>query len=312
LLLFAIDFVGAINNRPYICVRPLFFRKSGQTNNMITHIKKFATIIFAIGIIAFCVNMFLGPHAIAAGGITGLAIILENWFTFDRSITVLAANALILALALVLLGREVFLNTAVGAVFLPIFLRFIPKEMLITDPMLSMVAGSVLFGVAVSILYANRASSGGTAVPPLIFKKYFNLNTSIGLFLSDGAVVLLSLFVFSVDSFFYAIFSILITSLTMSYIESGTNKKKMVYIISEHNETITADILTKIGRGVTLVPVIGAYEREPRQMLMVTLDGKNYQELLAIVGRHDREAFMITDTVTDVHGKGFTYESGSV
>jgi len=262
--------------------------------------------------VAFCVNMFLGPHAIAAGGITGLAIILEDWFALGRSVTVLVANALILALALFLLGREVFFNTAIGAIFLPIFLHVIPREMLIADPMLSMVAGSVLFGVAVSILYANRASSGGTAVPPLIFKKYFNLNTSIGLFLSDGLVVLLSLFVFSVDSFFYAIFSILITSLTMSYIESGMNKKKMVYIISERSETITADILTKIGRGVTLVPIIGAYERAAKQMLMVTLDGKNYQDLLTIVGKHDKEAFMITDTVSDVHGKGFTYESGSV
>ena len=275
-------------------------------------IKKIGTILFAIGLIAFCVNMFLGPHAIAAGGITGLAIIFEDWFAFDRSITVLVANVLILTLALFLLGREVFLNTAIGAVFLPIFLRFIPKEMLVADPMLSMAAGSVLFGVAVSILYANRASSGGTAVPPLIFKKYFNLNTSIGLFLSDGLVVLLSLFVFSVDSFFYAIFSILITSITMRYIESGMNRKKMVYILSEQGETITADILTKIGRGVTLIPVIGAYERKEKQMLMVTLDGKNYQDLLAIVGRHDKEAFMITDTVSDVHGKGFTYESGSV
>jgi len=279
---------------------------------MVKWIKKIGTILFAIGLIAFCVNMFLGPHAIAAGGITGLAIMFEDWFAFDRSITVLAANALILSLALFLLGREVFLNTAIGAVFLPIFLRFIPKEMLVADPMLSMVAGSVLFGVAVSILYANRASSGGTAVPPLIFKKYFNLNTSIGLFLSDGLVVLLSLFVFSVDSFFYAIFSILITSITMRYIESGMNRKKMVYILSEQGEPITADILTKIGRGVTLIPVIGAYERTAKQMLMVTLDGKNYQDLLAIVSRHDKKAFMITDTVSEVHGKGFTYESGSV
>ena len=275
-------------------------------------LKKLGYIIFAIGLIACCVNLFLGPHAIAAGGITGLAIILEALFELDRSMVVLASNALVLVCAWIFLGREVFLNTVIGAALLPLFMSLVPREMLVQDAMLSMMAGSVLFGVAVSILYANRASSGGTAVPPLIFKKYFGLNTSVGLFLSDGVVVVLSLIVFSIDSFFYAIFSILITSLTMSYIESGVNKKKLVYILSRESELITADILTKIGRGVTLVPVLGAYEREPREMLLVTLDGKNYRELLAIVNQHDKNAFMITDTVADVHGKGFTYESGSV
>jgi len=279
---------------------------------MLHWIKRIGWIICGVAIIAVCVNLFLGPHTIAAGGITGLAIILERLFTVDRAIIVLVSNALILVCTFLFLGREVFFNTVIGAALLPVFLRITPQHMLITDTMLSMVAGSILFGIAVSILYANHASSGGTAVPPLIFKKYFNLNTSIGLFLSDGAVVLLSLVVFSLDSFFYAIFSILITSITMSYIESGMSKKKMVYIISNEHQSIKQDILTKIGRGVTLVPIIGAYQRRETHMLMVTLESREYQTLLTIVDKYDKAAFMITDTVSDVHGRGFTYESGSV
>ncbi|MCL2843285.1 MAG: YitT family protein [Oscillospiraceae bacterium] len=279
---------------------------------MLKHIKRLGLIAVAIAIVAFAVNMFLGPHAIAAGGLTGLAIILERLLHIDRSIIVLVGNVLVLILTFFLLGREVFFNTVFGSMLLPVFLRLVPHYMLVSDPMLSMVAGSVLFGAAVSLLYANRASSGGTAVPPLIFKKYFNLNTSVGLFLSDGVVVALSLLVFNVDSFFYAVFSILITSITMRYIETGMNRKKMVYIISEQSEAITADILTKVNRGVTIVPVVGAYEGTERQMLMVTLDGRNYRDLLAVVEQHDKAAFMVTGAVSDVYGKGFTYESGSV
>jgi len=178
--------------------------------------------------------------------------------------------------------------------------------------MLSMVVGSVLFGVSVSILYHNNASSGGTSIPPLILKKYFKINTSIGLFFTDGIVVLLCLLVFSVDAFFYAVSSIFITSATMTYLENGTNKKKMVYIISEMSQLITDKILHEIGRGVTIIPIIGAYKQNEMQMLMVTLDKKNYLQLLQIVNTIDKKAFMITDTVSDVHGQGFTYESGSV
>jgi len=278
---------------------------------IINWIKKLAWISLAIGLVAVCVNMFLGPHSIAAGGLTGLAIILE-YFGLDRATVVLIGNGIVLAVAFFLLGREVVFNTVIGASILPLAVHLVPNIMLVQDPMLSMVAGSVIFGVAISILYANNASSGGTAVPPLVLKKYFGMNPSLGLFLSDGVVVLLSLFVFSIDSFFYAVFSIAITSITMRYIETGMNKKKLVYILSDKNQQITEDILQKIERGVTLVPVIGAYEKLEKHMLMVTLPSSDYKALCDVVNAHDKTAFMITGTVSDVHGEGFTYESGSV
>jgi len=273
---------------------------------------KLAYITLAIVIISVCVNMFLAPHNIAAGGLTGLAIILEEWLGLSRTTVIFIGNAALLVVTLIFLGKEVFINTVIGATMLPVVIGIVPRITLINDTMLSMLVGSALFGIAVSILYANRASSGGTAIPPLILKKYFNMSTSVGLFLSDGVIVVLCLLVFDVDAFFYAITSIFITSAVMSYIENGANKKKMVYIISDLYEKIITDVQTKIGRGVTIIPAVGAYEQQEKPMLMVTLDKKNYQQLLTIVNTHDAQAFMITDTVTDVHGKGFTYESGSV
>ena len=275
-------------------------------------VKKISYIVCAIFLIAIAVNLFLAPHSIAAGGLTGLSIILEELLNINRATIILLGNILVMLSALVFLGREMFLNTVLGAGLLPFAVRLVPAHMLVADAMLSMIVGSVLFGVAVAVLYANKASSGGTAVPPLIFKKYFGLNTSIGLFLADGIVVLLSLLVFSVDSFFYAVFSIFITSVTMEYMATGVNKKKMVYILSAENERITQEVLTKLNRGVTQVPVIGGYGKTQKQMLMVTLDRKGYQELKEIVSRFDPKAFMITDTVSDVHGEGFSYDSGSV
>jgi len=184
--------------------------------------------------------------------------------------------------------------------------------MLVDDPMLSMLAGSVLMAIAASAMYANKASSGGTSLPPLILKKYTGLSPSIGLFLSDGVVILLSLIVFNVDAFLYAIFSITVTAIAMSFIESGMHKRKMVFIISDKSKEITDDIMNEIGRGVTLVPIIGAFERAEKEMVMVTLNSKEYRELRTVVTKHDEYAFMITDSVSEVHGRGFTYDTGSV
>ena len=98
----------------------------------------------------------------------------------------------------------------------------------------------------------------------------------------------------------------------MNYIEFGFNKKKLVYIISDSYSVILKDVLHEIGKGVTIVPIIGAHKKNNMQMLMIAVNKRNYDNLLKIVNKHDEKAFMITDTVSDIHGYGFTYESGSI
>ena len=269
-------------------------------------------IVFAIVLISVGVNMFLGPHQIAAGGLTGLAIILEAWIEVDRSIIVYIGNAAVLIATFFFLGREVFINTVIGAGLLPVAISIIPQYQLVEDTMLSMIVGSVIFGIAVSILYKNKASSGGTAVPPLILKKYIGLKPSVGLFITDGFVVVLSLFIFDRDSFFFAILSIFITMVVMGQIENGVNKKKRVHIISKQSKAIVKDIMDELGRSVTVIPTTGSYEGLEMPMLMITLDASDYRKLIELVDKHDKQAFLVTDVVSDVHGRGFTYGSGSV
>ncbi|MDR2167192.1 MAG: YitT family protein, partial [Clostridiales bacterium] len=103
-------------------------------------------IVFAIVLIAVGVNMFLGPHQIAAGGLTGLAIILEAALNIDRSIVVYIGNGLVIIATLIFLGREVFINTIIGAGLLPVAISIIPQYELVNDRMLAMVIGSVIFG----------------------------------------------------------------------------------------------------------------------------------------------------------------------
>jgi uncharacterized membrane-anchored protein YitT (DUF2179 family) len=280
---------------------------------MIKHwIKKLFFIAIAINLLAVGVNMFLAPHNIAAGGLTGLAVIAESYFGWERTVTVWIGQAVVIILAFITLGKEYALNTAIGALSLPFFLGVIPRYQLINDTMLSMIFGSALFGVAACILYHHKASSGGTAVPPLIFKKYFNLRPSIGLLAIDCVVVTLCLLVFDVDTFFFAILSNVITSIVMSQIENGLNKKKCVNIISDKYEDIAKDIFAAFKRGATVIPATGAYKGQSTPMLMVTLEKSNYKQLIEIVNRHDEQCFMVTNVVSDVHGRGFTFESGSV
>lgn len=272
-------------------------------------IKQLLLIMLAILILSVGVNMFLGPHDIAAGGVSGIGILAEEAFGISRSILVFGINSVLLVFALVFLGKKIFLRTFIGSNLLPIGLALVPNMKLVQDRLLSVIFGSMIFAIGVVILYRNDASSGGTTIPPMIMKKYFNISPSIGLMMIDAVIVIFNIFIFDFDSFLYALLSVMITAAVMNYAEKGFNRKIAVTIISKESDNILENIMNNIERGVTKIPVVGGYSKKEKDMLFVVVDHSQYQQLKKLVQDIDRTSFMVVGGVTDVQGNGFSYHT---
>lgn len=266
-------------------------------------IKRFIIIAIGAAVITVGVNMFLAPHDIAAGGASGVGILIEAAFGIDRAVAVMVMNVFLLIICYFLLGKEALVRIAIGSIVFPIMLELVPRHMVTDDRMLSVFFGSALFGIGAAILFRVGASSGGTTIPPLIFKKYFGLSTSIGLLFSDATVVFFNIFVFGMESFLLAILSIVITSVVMSYIEMGTDRRIAVNIMSdEKTEEIKEALLNELNRGVTVIPVAGGYTSDEKEMLMMVLDKREYPAALKLINSIDKKSFVITYSVAEVHG----------
>ncbi|MBO0481222.1 YitT family protein [Candidatus Enterococcus courvalinii] len=276
-----------------------------QTKEFIwTYIK----ILFALLILGVSINLFLGPHHVAAGGVSGLGILFESAFGMNRALVILALNSLMLVLAILFLGKKLFLKVLFGSIVFPLVIAIVPETMVTTDRLLSVIFGSAIFALGVAILYNNNSSSGGTTIPPLIFKKYFHLNTSIGLLLTDAVVVSLNLLIFGFEEFLYAILSIVITSIVMTYIETGLNRKKSIMIMSEDSlEEIRVRLSAEIGRGLTLLEAKGGYNRKPKEVLLIVTTDQEFTRIKPLIKDIDPTAFVIASNVAEVTGSGFTY-----
>ncbi|WP_413524143.1 YitT family protein [Carnobacterium divergens] len=276
---------------------------------MKTTMKQLPIVTVAIAILGVSINMFLAPHHIAAGGVSGIGILAEEALGIDRAIVVLVLNLVMLLLTFFFLGKTIFIRTVIGSMLLPLSLAVVPEVMVTQDRLLSVIFGSALFAVGVSILYKIGASSGGTTIPPLIFKKYFGLNTSIGLLCTDAIIVLFNIFVFGVEEFLYAILSIVITSIVMNYIETGLKRRKAIMIMSEtHIEAIKLVLQANSNRGITVFSVSGGYTGTEKNMLMIVMENQEYPGLLKLINEVDSKAFVIAYNVSEVHGLEFTYQ----
>lgn len=273
-------------------------------------VKQFLLVAVSIALIGASINLFLAPHHIAAGGVTGIGILAEQALGIPIAMTVLVLNVIMLILAFIFLGRAVFVRSFLGSLLLPLSLAVIPEVMLAQDRLLSVIFGSMIFAIGVAILYRIEASSGGTTIPPLILKKYFNLNTSLGLFLVDSIIVIFNIFIFGVEEFLFAILSLILVAIIMNYLETGLKKRKAVMIMSDHKiEEIKEGLLKEMGRGVTVFNVSGGYSGSEKTMLMVVLETREYQTILKVINSLDKKAFVIAYTVSEVHGLGFSYHT---
>lgn len=265
-------------------------------------------IAIAVTLLAISINMFLGPHHIAAGGVSGIGILFEFLFDIERAVIVMSLNVVLLLFAAVFLGKKKFFNTLIGSLLFPVALHFVPEIMLTQDRLLSVIFGSVIFAVGVAQLYKIQASSGGTTIPPLIFEKYFGLNTSIGLLFTDMVIVFMSLYVFGFEEFLFAILSIGITSIVMTYIETGLKRRKAIMIISQDKtKEIRHQLQSELNRGLSLFDIRGGKDDQGREMILIVVSDREYPRVKEIIDAIDKESFVITYNVAEVHGLGFTY-----
>ncbi|WP_181190398.1 YitT family protein [Bombilactobacillus bombi] len=265
-------------------------------------ITRLFSILAGLELIALSVSMFFEPHKIAAGGATGLAILVKELFNIQLSWTLLAFNLVMWILTIIFLDKVKAARITFGSLVLPIFLAITPNIMVIKDPLLSDVIGSILFGLGLSIIYRFGSSAGGTTVPPMILNKYFRIRNADSLFVIDGIVCLGNILVSGWEQFFLAILSVGISTIVLNYVQTGIDKKLVVYIMSEkHLEPIKSQLAENLKAGSTVFEVRGGHSNQPKEMLMLVTDTQNYGNILDIVFALDPEAFILADSIAEVH-----------
>lgn len=262
-------------------------------------------LVIALEIIALSINFFYAPINVAAGGATGVAILLDTAFGINRALTVLIINIAMIILAAIFLDKSTVRNIAFGSFLLPVLMYITPSHRLVEDAVLAVIIGGAVFASGIAILYRLEASSGGTTVPPMILKKYFKINSALSLLAIDMVVTLFNLLVSGTNAFFLAAFSLVITSIVMRYIETGLDLKHQVTIMSNERLADIQTMLLQEDQSLTVFDVRGGYTDNNKEMLMVMVDNANYGRMLRRVHDIDQNAFIVTTNVHEVHGGTF-------
>lgn len=261
--------------------------------------------------VAAGVCLFFIPANLATGGITGLALVIHNIFpiiTIGNALLVL--NILLFIVGFLTIGKSFGFKTIYASALLTgliyIFELFAPLNgPLVDDMLVNLIAGILISGFGLGIVFNQNASTGGTDIIAKILNKYLNFDIGRSLLIADLAVVTLAAFSFGIELAVYALLGIIMNGFIIDAAIEGFNLKVSVSIISTKSPQIQHYIVDTLERGATIYIAKGAYTMNDKEIITSIMDRKEFVRLKMYVKELDPHAFVMVSNVREVLGEGF-------
>ncbi len=269
-------------------------------------ISDFIGILVGTAIMAAGLNLFLIPSRLAAGGVSGLGIILFHVIGIPVGLTILLANIPLFLIAYLIMGKKVTAQSFMGMLLLSIWteaLVFLPVFK--GDLLLSSIYGGVFLGIGLWMVFHFRGSTGGTALASLLLNRLMGITLGQGLLGSDIMIIIFAGLVFGLEIAMYATISLFVSSWVIDVIQEGFSLAKVALIITTQRKKITERIFEEINRGVTFMSGEGGYTGKSREMLFCVVTRPQVSHLKRVVYEADPGAFMIIGNAGETIGEGF-------
>ena len=272
-------------------------------------LKEYFLATVGVAIVAFGLEYFFFPLDIAAGGVSGLALAINQLVEINPSILVLIFNIILFALAFLVIGSSFGAKSIYATVMLSvimwIFENFLSPRAITDNLVLACIFGSAVLAIGTAITFYQNASTGGTSIVAKIINKYFHLPIGQGLLLADCTVTLLAIYSFGVEKGLFGLLSAILIGILVDKFIAGINPVKQVFIITNKEKLIVNFINNEINRGCTILSGKGGYSKESMTVIYTVLSSNQFITLKQFIKLNNPEAFLTVSESTEALGEGF-------
>lgn len=273
-------------------------------------IKEYGIITIGIILVGIAIQFFYVPNNITGGGVTGIALVVNHYIPGANLGTLMAImNIFLFIIAFIFIGKSFGGKTiyaAMGLSFINWFSeRFIKPVGIPDNPMLATIAGTVLLGIGLGIVFTQNASTGGTDIIAKILNKFFHIDMGKGMQMVDIIVVLLSAATFGIEKGIYASICVLLNGIVIDKVISGFNTCHQVVIFTEKIDILKEYIIRDIDRGCTIFKGKGGYTDKEKDVLYCVVGRSQLMRIRKFIRDNEPDAFVIVNEAHDVLGKGF-------
>ena len=167
------------------------------------------------------------------------------------------------------------------------------------------IATGVISGFGFSMMLRRFGASGGTyAISALIKKFKPATNIAYVSFILDSSVVFIAFFVYGmkVTPVLCTLINLFIANVVVDRFLAGLKNGYKFEIITDDPEGLSAELISKLGHGVTKVMVTGMYSHTDKCMLICIIRRKQIGEMMKILKKY-KGSFASLEKVNEVLGR---------
>lgn len=267
-------------------------------------------LLFGCLIMSISINMFLNPHNIAPGGLTGVSIIINSLTGLPIWLINISFDIPLFILAFKILSKKDAFKTFLGIIFLTSSLKITENLAYLDvtdDVLLASISGAIILGISLGLIFRINGSTGGTDLIGILANKFFpSISVPMLMGFADGTVVLLSGIVSkNIEIALYSAIALYIIVKVSDIMVEGINTSSSFTIISDKYREIGMEITEELGRGATILKGSGFYTDKEKNVLLVVVSKKQVITLKKLVKNIDPDAFIIITDIFEALGEGF-------
>ena len=261
--------------------------------------------IFSLGF-----NLFLAPYDLNAGGLSGLAMVLNRALPFGSiGLFIALMNLPLFIISGFKIGKKFFIGSLIGmglsSVFIDLFAN-IPAPA--AEPLVGALYGGAVCGIGLGLAFLSGSSTGGSdIVVRLLKRRYQNVPIGTISICFDVCVVIIAASVFGKFSIaLYSGIASFVSGLVVDAVVYHFDYSKVALIVTKKHREIAAELDRQLDRGATFLRGEGSYSREEMMVVLAAVKRHQVADLKRLVMEVDPAAFVIVQDAHQVLGDGFS------
>ena len=273
-------------------------------------LKRFLIYFVCTFLLAMVYNIFYVPNKLVVGGISGLAIVMNNMFGISVVLFNNFVTFLLLLFSFLLIGKEKTKHSVLGAIFFPIMIT-------ITEPMAKLVSinissylflvlfVSIIHGALCGIIYRLGFNTGGTDIVVNILNHYKKISVGkAGNYINIG-IVIVSVLSFKITRVIYFVIALFLTNYVVDFVLLGNRDSKVCFIKTKRYKSVEKILRKEKLAGYTILKSSGGLNNRKRNTLFCIIPSEFYYDFCQKLKDIDQGVFLYSCNSYEVSGGYF-------